>query len=116
MLPLCFEMSSKGNYEYSNLMSDNILTITDNNNSGSNFMLSYPTIFVLCETCHWCATYFNKTKLPNYKDYNDSNNKCPQCAIADTLSSFPILDNESFTFNYSVKRGVELEFKRRTQK
>ena len=26
------------------------------------------------------------------------------------LSSFPILPNESFIFNYSQKRGVELEF------
>jgi hypothetical protein len=29
------------------------------------------------------------------------------------LSSFPILSNESFTFQYSDKTGVELEFKPR---
>lgn len=29
------------------------------------------------------------------------------------LSSFPVLPNESFTFDYNEKRGVELEFKPR---
>ena len=29
------------------------------------------------------------------------------------MSSFPILPNESFTFNYDDKRGVELEFRPR---
>jgi hypothetical protein len=27
------------------------------------------------------------------------------------MSSFPILPNEAFTFNYKNKRGVELEFR-----
>ena len=29
------------------------------------------------------------------------------------LTSFPIMSNESFTFDYNDKRGVELEFKHR---
>jgi hypothetical protein len=29
------------------------------------------------------------------------------------MSSFPILPNEAFTFNYDDKRGVELEFRPR---
>jgi hypothetical protein len=58
------------------------------------------SIFVLCETCHWCATYFDKpAKL----------NKCPICGNT-SISTFPILPNEEFTFNYNEKRGVELEF------
>jgi hypothetical protein len=32
------------------------------------------------------------------------------------MSSFPILPNEAFTFNYNDKRGVELEFKPRRKK
>jgi hypothetical protein len=32
------------------------------------------------------------------------------------MSSFPILPNESFTFNYNDKRGVDLEFRPRKKK
>jgi hypothetical protein len=32
------------------------------------------------------------------------------------MSSFPILPNESFTFNYDDKRGVDLEFRLRKKK
>ena len=64
-------------------------------------------IFVLCDTCYWCATYFDKTKIP-------IDNNCPQCnANNNELTSFPVVSNESFTFDYNDKRGVELEFKPR---
>ncbi len=59
------------------------------------------SIFVLCETCHWCATYFDKSRIPN--------NKCPICGNS-VISTFPILPNEEFAFKYNEKRGVELEF------
>ena len=60
------------------------------------------TIFILCESCFWSATYFGKFMLP-------AEERCPICLEIE-LSSFPILPNESFIFNYSQKRGVELEF------
>ncbi|MFL6424959.1 MAG: hypothetical protein ACJ71R_15385 [Nitrososphaeraceae archaeon] len=64
-------------------------------------------IFILCDICYWCATYFDKTRL-----LMDSN--CPQCnANNNELTSFPIMSNESFTFDHNGKRGVELEFKPR---
>ena len=69
-------------------------------------------VFVLCDTCYWCATYFDKTRIP-------TENKCPQCNAINNnnnnneFSSFPIMPNESFTFDYNDKRGVELEFKAR---
>jgi predicted Zn-ribbon and HTH transcriptional regulator len=64
-------------------------------------------IFVLCDTCYWCATYFDKTKIP-------IDNNCPQCSANNNeLTSFPVVSNESFTFDYNDKRGVELEFKPR---
>src|SRR5919197_1144837 len=66
-----------------------------------------PPIFILCDTCRWCATYFDKTRIPK-------GNRCPQCnANNNELSSFPILPNESFTFDYSDRHGVELEFQPR---
>jgi len=68
---------------------------------------SSPPVFVLCDTCYWGATYFDKTRI-------SSENRCPQCnANNNELSSFPIMPNESFTFDYNDKRGVELEFKPR---
>jgi hypothetical protein len=68
-----------------------------------------PPIFILCDKCYWCATYFDKTKIPI------DNNNCPQCNPNNNneLTSFPIMSNESFTFDYNDKRGVELEFKLR---
>jgi hypothetical protein len=69
--------------------------------------VSQPPVFVLCESCHWCATYLDKAKLP-------LDNECPQCS-SDMLSSFPILSTEAFTFDYTETRGVELEFRRRNK-
>ena len=68
---------------------------------------SVEDIFILCETCHWCATYFDKSRLPT--------EKCPICLNVE-MSSFPILPNEAFTFNYNDKHGVELEFGPRKKK
>jgi hypothetical protein len=51
-----------------------------------------------------CPTYFDKSRLPT--------EKCPICSNTE-MSSFPILPNEAFTFNYNHKRGVELEFRPR---
>jgi|SRR3954454_12821311 hypothetical protein len=69
-----------------------------------------PPIFILCDRCYWCATYFNNRRLPM-----DSN--CPQCnANSNQLTSFPIASNESFTFNYNDKRGIEFEFKPRSKR
>jgi hypothetical protein len=65
---------------------------------------SVEDIFILCEICHWCATYFDKSRLPT--------EKCPACSNNE-ISSFPILPNEEFDFSYTEKRGVELDFRPR---
>ena len=52
------------------------------------------------------ATYFDKSRLPT--------EKCPMCLMTE-MSSFPILPNEAFTFNYNDKRRVELEFRPRNK-
>ena len=71
---------------------------------------SSPPIFVLCDSCYWCATYFDKTRIP-------ADNICPHCgANNNELTSFPIAPNESFTVNYNKKRGVEFEFKPRSKR
>ena len=68
---------------------------------------SAPPVFLLCDRCYWCATYFTNARIP-------TDNICPQCnANSNQLTSFPIAPNESFTFGYNQKRGVELEFRHR---
>jgi hypothetical protein len=67
-------------------------------------------IFILCDACYWCATYFDKTKIP-------ADNICPECGANNSeLTSFPIASNESFTYNYNDKRGIEFEFKPRSKR
>src|SRR5918912_886640 len=70
-------------------------------------------IFILCVSCYWCATYIDKNRIPG-------ENRCPQCNANNNknkneLTSFPIMSNESFIFDYNDKRGVELEFKHRQE-
>ena len=82
--------------------SSNYIAKTPNRSSSSS-----PPIFILCDNCYWCATYLDKTRTP-------VDNTCPQCdANNNELTSFPIMSNEAFTFDYNDKRGIELEFKAR---
>ena len=80
------------------------------NTTNTKTKSSSAPIFVLCDSCYWCATYFDKTKIP-------ADNICPQCgANNNELTSFPIASNESFTVNYNKKRGIEFEFKPRSKR
>jgi hypothetical protein len=60
-------------------------------------------IFVLCDNCHWAATFIDKSRLGVIE------NGCIACKES-LVSSFPILDNESFTIDITERRGVELNF------
>jgi hypothetical protein len=57
--------------------------------------------FLLCESCFWCASYFN-----NYKKVVS---KCPTCN-SNCVESIPISHDEVYTFNHDPKRGVTLGF------
>jgi hypothetical protein len=59
-------------------------------------------IFILCDTCYWCATYLDKTRIP-------SENMCPTCNANNNgeLTSFSIVSNELFTFDHNDKREEE---------
>jgi hypothetical protein len=74
------------------------------------FQLSSSPIFILRDSCYWGATYFDMTKVP-------IDNICPKCNVNNNeLTSFPIMSNESFTFDYNEKSGVELDFKPRRKR
>lgn len=64
-------------------------------------------IFVICDACFWATTYLDKSRLPVL------DSRCSRCQEVG-LSSFPVLANESFTYSYSEKRGVELRFMNRS--
>jgi hypothetical protein len=64
-------------------------------------------IFILCDKCYWCATYVNKSRRP-------VGNICPRCNIdTNELTSFPIVANELFSFDYNNKYEIELGFRPR---
>lgn len=85
--------------------SSNVLASTNNETSRR----AKEAIFVLCDNCHWAATFIDKARL------NLIENGCIVCEES-LLSSFPILDNESFTIDISERRGVELIFGVRRKK
>jgi hypothetical protein len=76
--------------------------------------MKWTPVFILCERCYWCATYLDTNRLLKEKRVDYDNNKiCPRCDTIDSLSSLPILSNESFTFDYTVKREIVLQFRKR---
>jgi hypothetical protein len=77
----------------------------DNNDQGQIYKCN-ERIFVLCDACFWATTYLDKSRLPIL------DSRCSRCQEIG-LSSFPVLANESFTYDYSEKRGVELQFMNR---
>jgi hypothetical protein len=56
--------------------------------------------FLICQSCFWCASYFN---------YPEIISRCPTCD-SNYVESLPISNSESYTFSYDRNRGVTLEF------
>jgi hypothetical protein len=67
------------------------------------FNSAYP-VFILCGKCYWCATYFDKTRLP-------MDNNCPRCNTNhnNELSVFSIATKEASTFDLDDKLGIKIE-------
>lgn len=63
-------------------------------------------IFILCEDCMWSVTSFDKSRL--FKVIGEDG-LCPMCC-QDQLSSFPLMSDDSFTYRYSEKKGIEVKF------
>ena len=64
------------------------------------------SIFLLCDHCFWTATSLGKS---NINQVLGANNICPACKY-ERLSSFPITANESFSYENSKTRGLEIIF------
>jgi hypothetical protein len=59
-----------------------------------------PRLFIICDDCFWCASAINIWM----RDIDT----CPQCGK--TVSSLPLCTNEAYRYNYTLGRGIELEF------
>jgi hypothetical protein len=65
--------------------------------------------FVICNSCYWCATYFGIDYLQSLSESSSHVLNCPICNSHNT-EIMPIATDESFRMEYSLTRGMELEF------
>ena len=65
-------------------------------------------IFILCEDCLWSMTLLDKSHL---EEIIGRHNTCPMCR-QDDLSSFPLVLNESFTYDYTEHSGIDIKLGR----
>ena len=57
-------------------------------------------LFMICDDCFWIASAVSRRYFDPVT--------CPVCDKP--LSSLPISNGESYTYNYSLSRGIELDF------
>lgn len=65
--------------------------------------------FVICNSCYWCASYFGIDYLESLSRSSSHVLDCPICNSHNT-ELMPIATDESFRIEYSLTRGMELEF------
>ena len=65
--------------------------------------------FVICNSCYWCASYFGIDDLESLSRSSSHVLVCPICSSHNT-ELMPIATDESFRIEYSLTRGMELEF------
>ncbi|MGA7370599.1 MAG: hypothetical protein WBX01_15835 [Nitrososphaeraceae archaeon] len=65
--------------------------------------------FVICNSCYWCASYFGIDDLESLSGSSTHVLDCPVCRSHNT-ELMPISTDESFRIEYSLTRGMEIEF------
>jgi hypothetical protein len=65
--------------------------------------------FVICNSCYWCATFFDIDDLETLSASSTHVLDCHVCNSHNT-ELIPIPTDESFRIEYSPSRGMELEF------
>jgi hypothetical protein len=65
--------------------------------------------FVICNSCYWCASYFEIDDLESLHGSSSHVLDCPICNSHNT-ELMPIATDESFRIECSLTRGMELEF------
>jgi hypothetical protein len=70
--------------------------------------------FVICNSCYWCASYFGIDDLESLSRSSSHVLDCPICNSHNT-ELMPIATDESFRIEYSLTRGIEMEFYRNNE-
>jgi hypothetical protein len=65
--------------------------------------------FVMCNSCYWYASYFGTDDLESLSGSPSHVLECPVCSSHYT-ELMPISIDESFRIEYSLTRGMEIEF------
>ena len=65
--------------------------------------------FVICNSCYWCASYFGIDDLESLSGSSSHVLDCHVCNSNNT-ELMPIATDESFRIEYSLTRGMEMEF------
>ena len=65
--------------------------------------------FVICNSCYWCASYFGIDDLESLSISSSHVLNCHVCNSHNT-ELMPIATDESFRIEYSLTRGMEIEF------
>ena len=78
---------------------------------GPKTRISDEIIFVICQSCFWCASCFPTQSLGTLAAaaQDSISPKCPSC-IEGNIESIPIAENENYRFDYNIKRGLVMEF------
>ncbi|MGH9995224.1 MAG: hypothetical protein ACRD4J_08320 [Nitrososphaeraceae archaeon] len=65
--------------------------------------------FVICNSCYWCASYFG---IDDLESLSGSSSRVLDCHVCNSHNTelMPISNDESFRIEYSLTRGMELEF------
>jgi hypothetical protein len=66
---------------------------------------------VICNSCYWCASYFD---IDDLESLSASSSHVLDCHICNSHNTelIPISTDETFKIEYSMTRGMELEFYR----
>lgn len=87
-------------------MTSHAFLIPENRNDGYYIdpkkLIHHPS-FIICNDCLWCATVIQDIAVGS----------CPNCATS-TLEAIPLSADEKFTISRSEKRGLTIEFLRRS--
>jgi hypothetical protein len=67
--------------------------------------------FVICNSCYWCASYFDIDDLESLSASSSHVLDCHVCNSHNT-ELIPIATDESFRIEHGLTRGMELEFYR----
>ena len=91
---------------------NNIMDVENGNIVGGTGIYG-KVYFMICHSCLWCAScispqILSKIATVTTKD-SISLTKCPSC-VEGTIESIPIAENENYTFDYDVKRGLVMKF------